>query len=90
MSTDPYPDFFVRHTDLLHQAVESAADRGHWTPYPETPSTSAYGADAPELGEAAFRGLLGRPFPRDGHPTTGTVHAAPADLAVATATSGTR
>jgi phenylacetic acid degradation protein paaN len=69
-------DFFARHADLLRQAVTRTGDRGHWSPYPETPSTSVYGADAPRRGEAAFRGLLGRPFALDGHPVTGTVPAA--------------
>ncbi|MFD8303981.1 phenylacetic acid degradation protein PaaN [Streptomyces sp. NPDC059690] len=68
-------DFFTRHADLLQQAVEHAADRGYWTPYPETPSTSVYGAEAPQQGEAAFRVLLGNPFPLEGHPTAGTVPA---------------
>ncbi|MET8080982.1 phenylacetic acid degradation protein PaaN [Streptomyces sp. NPDC005303] len=76
MSTDQHPDYFARHEGLLHQAVERTHDRGYWTPYPETPSTSAYGADAPELGEASFRDLLDGRFPLDGHPATGTVSAA--------------
>jgi phenylacetic acid degradation protein paaN len=72
----PMPtDFYARHADLLQQAVEHAADRGYWTPYPETPSTSVYGADAPQQGEAAFRALLGNPFPLEGHPSAGTVPA---------------
>ncbi|WP_030712029.1 phenylacetic acid degradation protein PaaN [Streptomyces sp. NRRL F-2580] len=75
MPNDQHPDFFVRHAALLDQAVECAADRTYWTPYPETPSTSAYGAEASGLGEAAFRGLLGRPFRIEGHPATGTVPA---------------
>ena len=75
MSTDQHPDFFARHTDLLHQAAERTADRGYWTPYQETPSASAYGADAAELGEAAFRDLLDHQFPLDGHPSTGRVPA---------------
>lgn len=75
MTTDQHPDFFVRHAELLDQAVARAADRGYWTPYPETPSASAYGAGAPDLGEAAFRDLLDRPFSLKGHPTTGTVPA---------------
>ncbi|MFJ1808254.1 MULTISPECIES: phenylacetic acid degradation protein PaaN [unclassified Streptomyces] len=76
LTTDQHPDFFVRHAELLDQAVASAVDRGYWTPYPETPSASAYGAEAPDLGEAAFRGLLDHPFHLEGHPTTGTVPAA--------------
>jgi len=75
MSTDHRPAFFARHADLLHKAAERTADRGYWTPYPETPSASAYGTDAAEQGEAAFRALLDRHFPLDGHPTTGTVRA---------------
>ncbi|MGW2522536.1 phenylacetic acid degradation protein PaaN [Streptomyces sp. NPDC001617] len=76
MSTDQHPDFFARHVELLHQAVERTTDRGYWTPYPETPSASAYGAGAPERGEVAFRDLLDRRFALDGHPATGTVPAA--------------
>ncbi|MET7474901.1 aldehyde dehydrogenase family protein [Streptomyces sp. NPDC005648] len=75
MSTDHHPDYFARHADLLHKAAERTADRGYWTPYPEIPSDSAYGKGAAEQGEAAFRALLDRPFPLDGHPTTGTVRA---------------
>lgn len=44
-----------------------AADRGYWTPCPETPSASAYGAGAPDLGEAAFRDLVDRPLWTAGH-----------------------
>ncbi|WP_329333760.1 phenylacetic acid degradation protein PaaN [Streptomyces sp. NBC_00663] len=75
-TTDQHPDFFARHAALLHKAAERTADRGYWTPHPETPSTSAYGADAAAQGEAAFRDLLDGRFPLDGHPTTGTVPAA--------------
>ena len=73
MPTDPHPDFFARHADLLHQALEGTTDRGYWTPYPENPTDSAYEAGAAERGEAGFRDLLGRHFALDGHPTTGTV-----------------
>ena len=76
MSIEQHPDFFARHADLLHQALEGTTDRGYWTPYPETPGDSAYGAGAPERGEARFRDLLNRHFALDGHPTTGTVPAA--------------
>ncbi|MFJ9909273.1 phenylacetic acid degradation protein PaaN [Streptomyces sp. NPDC101152] len=76
MSIDQHPDFFARHADLLHQAVERTTDRGYWTPYPETPADSAYGAGASERGETRFRDLLDRHFTLDGHPTTGTVPAA--------------
>ena len=74
MPTDPHPDFFARHADLLHQALEGTTDRGYWTPYPENPTDSAYEAGAAERGEAGFRDLLGRHFALDGHPTTGTTN----------------
>jgi hypothetical protein len=40
------PDFFARHRAPLEQAVAATAHRGHWTPYPESPSKSLYGEDA--------------------------------------------
>ncbi|MEU1273447.1 phenylacetic acid degradation protein PaaN [Streptomyces sp. NPDC005799] len=76
MSTDHHPDFYARHADLLHQAVERTTDRCYWTPYPETPTDSAYEGGASDRGEALFRDLLDRHFALDGHPTTGTVPAA--------------
>lgn len=69
------PDFFARHRELLEQAVAATQDRGHWTPYPESPSTSVYGEQAPARGEAAFTGHIGRPFGLPGHPGTGVVPA---------------
>jgi phenylacetic acid degradation protein paaN len=64
-------DFFGEHRGLLQQATSAIAGRGYWTPYVETPSASAYGADAPARGEAAFRALLGRPFELTGQPGDG-------------------
>ena len=67
------PDFFAKHCGLLEEAESANMQRGYWTPYVELPSASAYGAEAPALGEAAFRALLGRPFPLEDHPGDGTV-----------------
>lgn len=67
------PDFFGRHRELLERAVAATGERGHWTPYPESPSTSVYGEEAPKQGEAAFRAQLGKPFELPGHPADGTV-----------------
>ncbi|MET7304050.1 phenylacetic acid degradation protein PaaN [Embleya sp. NPDC005575] len=67
------PDFFARHRALLEQAVHATAHRDHWTPYPESPSTSIYGEQAPALGEAAFQEQLGRPFGLPDHPGDGRV-----------------
>ncbi|MYV48104.1 phenylacetic acid degradation protein PaaN [Streptomyces sp. SID2888] len=69
------PDFFARHRELLDKAVAATVSRDHWTPYPESPSKSVYGEEAPGLGEAAFRDQLGKPFVLPGHPSDGTVRA---------------
>ncbi|MFI9604488.1 phenylacetic acid degradation protein PaaN [Streptomyces sp. NPDC052043] len=75
--TTPEPvDFFARHRELLETAVAATGSRDHWTPYPESPSKSVYGEEAPKLGEAAFRDQLGKPFELPGHPGEGTVRAA--------------
>lgn len=75
--TTPEPvDFFARHRELLEAAVAATESRDHWTPYPESPSKSVYGEEAPKLGEAAFRDQLGKPFALPGHPgEEGTVQA---------------
>ncbi|WNF00629.1 phenylacetic acid degradation protein PaaN [Streptomyces luomodiensis] len=67
------PDFFARHRRLLERAVAATESREHWTPYPESPSKTVYGEDAPVLGEAAFREQIGRPFDLPGHPEEGRV-----------------
>ncbi|MFE2883499.1 phenylacetic acid degradation protein PaaN [Streptomyces graminifolii] len=69
------PDFFARHRALLEQAVAATTARDHWTPYPESPSTSVYGEDAAKLGEAAFEERLGGHFELAGHPGDGRVSA---------------
>ncbi|MBE4739057.1 MULTISPECIES: phenylacetic acid degradation protein PaaN [Streptomyces] len=70
------PDFFTRHRALLEEAVAATAARDHWTPYPESPSRSAYGEDAAKEGEAAYRASLGGHFELPGHPGHGAVAAA--------------
>ncbi|WP_406293399.1 phenylacetic acid degradation protein PaaN [Embleya sp. NBC_00888] len=69
------PDYFARHRELLDRAVITTANREYWSPYPESPSTSVYGEEAPKQGEAAFREQLGKDFVLEGHPRSGTVHA---------------
>ncbi|MDX2605027.1 phenylacetic acid degradation protein PaaN [Streptomyces caniscabiei] len=70
------PDFFTRHRALLEEAVAATVARDHWTPYPESPSRSAYGEDAAKDGEAAYRASLDGPFELPGHPGHGAVAAA--------------
>ncbi|WP_055710725.1 hypothetical protein [Streptomyces torulosus] len=53
------PDFFTCHRALPEQAVAATVARGHRTPYPASPSKSAYGEDAAKAGKVAFRESLG-------------------------------
>lgn len=64
MATDPM-DFFARHEETLDKAVAASRGRYFWTPYPESPSPRAYGADAAPRGQEAFEAYLGRDFPLD-------------------------
>lgn len=59
--------------ETLDRAVRAIAERGYWTPYPESPSPRAYGEQAAADGEAAFQGYLGRDFPLDQPATIGWV-----------------
>ncbi|KEP69964.1 aldehyde dehydrogenase [Thioclava dalianensis] len=61
-------NFFERHRDLLERAVQAWRTREFWTPFPETPSTKLYGADARRDGHAAYEALLGAAFALPGHP----------------------
>ncbi len=56
-------DFFERHQAVLEQAQRVAAERGYWSPHPESPSPRNYGEGAAEAGGAAFEALRGKPFP---------------------------
>lgn len=47
-------DLFSKHHETLKQAVEAAATRSYWTPYPESPSPRVYGENANDEGRAAF------------------------------------
>lgn len=59
------PEFFAAHRATLEAAIAACRSRGYWSAYPEIPSGRFYGETAKDDGEAAFRALLGRPFPLD-------------------------
>ncbi len=61
-------DFFERHRQTLDAALAAARSRDFWSAYPEVPSKKIYGEAAPGKGEAAYQGLLGKPFALPGHP----------------------
>ncbi len=48
------------------------AERGYWSPYPESASPKVYGEGAAEAGKAAFDALRGKPFALDQPGTVGT------------------
>ena len=54
---------FDRHRATLDRALQAIADRGYWSPFPESPSPKVYGEGAMEAGKAAFDALKDKPFP---------------------------
>ena len=68
----PHP-LFERHAPTIERALAAIAERGYWSPYPESPSPKVYGEGAAEAGKAAFDALLGKPFDLDQAGTVGTV-----------------
>ncbi len=68
----PHP-FFERHRATLDRALQAIAERGYWSPYPESASPKVYGEGAAEAGKAAFDALKDKPFPLDQPGTAGTV-----------------
>jgi phenylacetic acid degradation protein paaN len=63
MTTLNPADLYERHRELLERALAAIGSREYWSPFPESPSKSVYGESAAPDGEAAFRALLGQPFP---------------------------
>ena len=64
---------FERHRATLERALTAIAERGYWSPYPESASPKVYGEGAAEAGKAAFDALRDRPFALDQPGTVGTV-----------------
>jgi phenylacetic acid degradation protein paaN len=64
---------FERHRATLERALIAIAERGYWSPYPESASPKAYGEGAAEAGSAAFDALRDKPFALDQPGTVGTV-----------------
>src|SRR5512141_1432488 len=64
---------FERHHATLDRALQAIAERGYWSPYPESPSPRNYGEGAVEAGKAAFDALLRKRFDLDQPGTIGTV-----------------
>jgi phenylacetic acid degradation protein paaN len=67
--------FFEKHRATLDRAVDAIADRGYWTPFPESPSPKNYGEGAADAGKAAFDRLANQRFPLTQSATIGQVGA---------------
>ncbi len=64
---------FEKHRATLERALTAIAERGYWSPYPESPSPRNYGEGAVEAGKAAFDAMLGKPFELEQPGTVGRV-----------------
>jgi phenylacetic acid degradation protein paaN len=65
--------FFERHRETLDRAVDAIANRGYWTPFPESPSPRNYGEGAADAGKRAFDKVLNQRFPITQPATIGQV-----------------
>ena len=54
---------FEKHRATLERALTAIAERGYWSPYPESASPKIYGEGTADAGKAAFDALLNRSFP---------------------------
>ena len=52
----------AKHQETLDRACEAILQRGHWSPYPEVPSSRNYGETANSDGKASFEASLNRIF----------------------------
>ena len=64
---------FDKHRATLDRALEAIAQRGYWSPYPESASPKVYGEGSAEAGKAAYDALLHKPFPIEQPGTVGAV-----------------
>ena len=60
----PHP-LFDKHRATLDRALQAIAERGYWSPYPESPSPRNYGEGAVEAAKAEFDAMRGKPFALD-------------------------
>jgi len=54
---------FDTHRALLDGALDALTTRGHWTPFPESPSPKVYGETGQADGQAAVSALQGKDYP---------------------------
>jgi len=66
---------FEKHRATLDRALTAIAERGYWSPYPESASPKVYGEGSADAGKAAFDALLNHPFPLSQPASAGAVGA---------------
>lgn len=64
--------FYDKHAPLLQKAQQAILERTYWSAYPEIPSGKVYGETAKADAEAAFKGMLNKPFELDQQSTQKT------------------
>ena len=62
---------FDKHRATLDRALQAIAERGYWSPYPESPSPRNYGEGAADAAKAQFDAMLNQPFALEQPGTTG-------------------
>ena len=64
---------FDKHRATLERALEAIADRGYWSPFPESASPKVYGEGSAEAGKSAYEAQLNQAFPIELPGTVGHV-----------------
>jgi phenylacetic acid degradation protein paaN len=64
---------FEKHRATLDRALQAIAERGYWSPFPESASPKFYGEGSAEAGKAAFDAMLNKPFDLEQPGTAGRV-----------------
>jgi phenylacetic acid degradation protein paaN len=70
---DRSAQLFAQHRPLLQRAIAAVEAREYWSPFPDAPSKSIYGADAAAEGERAFQAVLNTSFELDQPGVTGSI-----------------
>ena len=59
---NPAEELFIRHQDILNNAIKAIHAREFYAQYPEAPSGKIYGEDANEKQQTLFQNQLGKEF----------------------------
>jgi phenylacetic acid degradation protein paaN len=70
-TSDAHAALRDRHEQVLADAAAALAGRTYYQRYPDSPSPRVHGEGAAQAGQAAYEGLLGRPFDLGDQPSVG-------------------